>query len=165
MPKVALLLIAPVAALLAVQPTGLGSFAAGRTATLAAPTNNNKVFLSLATDASGVASPGLLDLWRRASFDPDNTLSKQRLRLIGFISNEESEDVAPGTFRLTRFTIACCAADALPVQARIVGYKGVVPPVDSWVEIVGTYDGLVDRLPTVKATELRPIPQPRDPYE
>lgn len=164
MPKVAFLLVAPVAALLIVQPTGLGSFAAGRTATLAAPAND-EVFPPLETDAAGVASPGLLELWRRASFDPDNTLAKQPLRLIGFVTDDEGANLSPGSFRLTRFSIACCAADALPVQVRVIGYEGALPPVDSWVEIVGTYDALVDRMPVIISTELRSIPQPKEPYE
>lgn len=164
MPKVAFLLFAPVAALLVVQPTGLGSFAAGRTATLGAP-SNGATFLPFAVDASGAASPGLLELWRRASFDPDDSLSRQPLRLIGFVSDDDGANASPGSFRLTRFSIACCAADALPAQVRIVGFSGTLPPVDSWVEIVGTYDAMVDRLPVVKATDLRRIPQPREPYE
>jgi uncharacterized membrane protein YcgQ (UPF0703/DUF1980 family) len=68
-------------------------------------------------------------------------------------------------FVIARYQIACCAADAVAAVARIVGASGDTPTRDSWVAVTGTYHGLVDGVPELRATSLQIIPAPVDPYE
>jgi uncharacterized membrane protein YcgQ (UPF0703/DUF1980 family) len=70
-----------------------------------------------------------------------------------------------GGFRLARYQIACCAADAIPVVVRIVGINGDPPPRDQWVTVTGTFQSAADQLPELRATSVVEIRAPEDPYE
>ena len=43
-------------------------------------------------------------------------------------------------FLVARYSIACCAADALAATARVVGWDGPVPQRDTWVQVEGTFE-------------------------
>jgi uncharacterized repeat protein (TIGR03943 family) len=82
------------------------------------------------------------------------------VELTGFVAGAEE----PG-FRLARYQIACCAADAAPVVVRVVGTAGDAPPLDQWVTVTGTFKPGGKELPELAATSVVEIPAPNDPYE
>jgi uncharacterized repeat protein (TIGR03943 family) len=83
-----------------------------------------------------------------------------RVRLVGFVAPAEGDG-----FLVARYSIACCAADALAATAHVVGWNGPVPGRDTWVEVEGTFErgGAVN--PRFAAVSVTPIPEPNDPYE
>jgi len=70
---------------------------------------------------------------------------------------------------ITRFVIAHCALDAYPVAlpVRLTQSRKAYPP-DTWFEIEGqmiTADLEGKRQLTIQAQSLKPIPEPKNPYE
>jgi uncharacterized repeat protein (TIGR03943 family) len=101
----------------------------------------------------------LLEYGQRA-FDHDGaSFNGAAVRLTGFVAGGD-----PGGFRLARYQIACCAADAVPVVLRVVGAREV-PPRDQWVTVIGSYQPGDGELPQVAASNVVPIRPPKDPYE
>jgi uncharacterized repeat protein (TIGR03943 family) len=151
------LLLAPIAALLLVAPPTLGSYGVGRGAQVdvraGAP-----VFRPLAAGPEPVAMT-LLEFGQRA-FDHDGaSFSGVPVRLTGFVAATRDG----GGFRLARYQIACCAADAAPVVMRVVGVSA--PPRDQWVTVTGTFQPGGGELPQLAATSVVQIRPPEDPYE
>ena len=70
-------------------------------------------------------------------------------------------------FRIVRFHIACCAADALAAAAEITGWQGPTPSTNTWITVVGHYHPSdIERLdPLIDATTITAIEQPAEPYE
>ena len=152
------LLLAPIAALLLVAPPTLGSYGVGRAATVdiraGAP-----VFDPLPRAASPRPMT-LLEFGQRA-FDHDGaSFRRAAVQLTGFVAGTGDHD-----FRLARYEIACCAADAIPIVVRVVGTAGDVPPRDEWVTVTGTFRRLVGDVPVLSATSVVEIQAPNDPYE
>jgi len=151
------LLLAPIAALLLVAPPTLGSYGVGRAATVdvraGAP-----VFKPLNRSRSPVPM-GLLEFGQRAFEHDGATFNGAAVELTGFVAEAEA-----GSFRLARYQIACCAADATPAVVRIVGTTGDPPAPDQWVTVTGTFTRS-NGLPTLSATTVAEIPPPEDPYE
>ena len=84
-----------------------------------------------------------------------------RPELTGFLAGAED-----GGFKLARYQIACCAADAAPIVVRVVGVQGNVPARDQWLEVTGTFQpGHDGDLPELAATSILDIDAPEDPYE
>jgi uncharacterized repeat protein (TIGR03943 family) len=90
--------------------------------------------------ASGRArkSPGktaeghqVLTSW--AQYDQKHSLEGQRVRLVGFVVPDQGDSPE---YQLTRFTLACCAADA---EAYSVAVRGDTTPrqADQWLLIEG----------------------------
>jgi uncharacterized repeat protein (TIGR03943 family) len=152
------LLLAPIAALLLVAPPTLGSYGVGRAATVdiraGAP-----VFDPLPR-ATRPRSMTLLEFGQRA-FDHDGaSFRRATVQLTGFVAGVEGHG-----FRLARYQIACCAADAIPMVVRVVGTLGDVPPRDEWVTVTGTFRQGGGAVPVVSATSVAEIQAPNDPYE
>jgi uncharacterized repeat protein (TIGR03943 family) len=161
-PGVGWLLLAPIAALLLVAPPTLGSYGVDRGAAVDVRAGA-RTFAPLPA-GEGPVPMTLLEFGQRA-FDHDGaTLDDASVQLTGFVA-----DNAPGGFRLARYQIACCAADAAPVVVRVVGVEGSPPPRDAWVTVTGSLrpggeddDG---DIPVLAATSVVEIPAPDDPYE
>lgn len=155
--RVGWLLLAPIAALLLVAPPTLGSFGVGRSATIdiraGAP-----VFERL---PSGAPVPmSLLEFGQRAFEHEGASFHGTSVRLTGFVADQDPEG-----FRLARYQIACCAADAVPVVVRVIGVQGGIPPRDQWVTVTGRFEPGDGDVPTLVALALTPIPPPDEPYE
>jgi uncharacterized repeat protein (TIGR03943 family) len=102
----------------------------------------------------------LLEFGQRA-FDHDgSTFNGATVQLSGFVARAEVNG-----FRLARYSIACCAADAAPVVVLIAGTEGDPPPRDQWVTVTGTFEHNEGDLPQLIATSVIEIPPPEDPYE
>ena len=100
----------------------------------------------------------LLEFSQRA-FDHDGSSFRGApVRLTGFVAGG-------GGFRLARYQIACCAADAAPVVVRVVGTQGDSPARDQWVSVTGTFRSGGGDTPELTATSVVETPEPADPYE
>jgi len=94
------------------------------------------------------------------SFDHEGrSLQGATVELTGFVA---ADDGAEG-FRLARYQIACCAADAAAAVVRVVGAVSP-PPRDQWVTVTGSFTDDGDD-PVVAATAIEEIETPEDPYE
>jgi uncharacterized membrane protein YcgQ (UPF0703/DUF1980 family) len=82
------------------------------------------------------------------------------VQLTGFVAG-----AARGGFRLARYEIARCAADATPIGLCVVGTAGGTPARDEWVTVTGTFRRVSGGLPELAATSVVEIPAPNDPYE
>jgi uncharacterized membrane protein YcgQ (UPF0703/DUF1980 family) len=75
-------------------------------------------------------------------------------------------------FQLTRFTLACCAADGQAINVAVRSDQPA-PPVDTWLELDGRWVQRPDHTPgelsleppIIEATGFTEIQQPAQPYE
>ena len=152
------LLLAPIAALLLVAPPTLGSYGVSRAAAVNVR-SGGAVFDPLPKDGRAVEMT-LLEYGQRAFDRHGSSLAGSTAVLTGFVASTES-----GGFRLARYQIACCAADAVPAVVIVEGVTSHQPRRDSWVRVSGTYaDGPGD-LPRITAVSVVEIAVPNEPYE
>ncbi len=102
----------------------------------------------------------LLEYGQRTFDHGGTSFNGALVQLTGFVVDGES-----GAFRLARYQIACCAADATPVVVRVVGTAGDVLPRDEWVTVTGMFKRGAGDLPELAATSVVEIGAPEDPYE
>ena len=168
-PAVAWLLTLPLLALLLIAPPPLGAFAASRQSARPLPSTAASFGALPPPGADGAVALKLSEYSFRALYDESRSLEGKTIRLTGFVTKSSEPGVS---FQLTRFMLACCAADGQAVNVA-VRTDQPPPPVDSWLEIDGTWVqreghtlGEVSYDPAViQATTVRPISQPAQPYE
>jgi uncharacterized repeat protein (TIGR03943 family) len=165
LPRVALLLLAPVLVVFLVAPPSLGSFAAERAAQRVAPrpeVDTAKAFSPLPAAEDGAVALSLTAYTDREWYEAGGTLDGVAIRLVGFVVPGDE----PGTLLLTRFRIACCAADAVPIQVLVRGVSDPLPRSDDWVAVVGRHQaGIVDGRPVIEAETITLTRPPAEPYE
>jgi uncharacterized repeat protein (TIGR03943 family) len=152
------LLLAPIAALLLVAPPTLGAYGVNRAGTI--KVSPGKAFFKRLPRTGGPVEMTLLEYIQRALEHNGASFRGVPVKLTGFIAGAES-----GGFRLARYQIACCAADATPTVVDIVGISGPPPSEDQWVTVTGTFQPGGGELPLLAATSVVEIPAPDDPYE
>jgi uncharacterized repeat protein (TIGR03943 family) len=164
--RVAWLLLVPVLAIAVIVPRPLGAFAAARAAAnRPAPTGAEVGPLPAPASPGAPIDLPLTQFVGRAVHGQGRSLRGATVRLTGFVGL----DRRGGGFLLTRFVLACCAADARPVRVAIRGLEGPWPTPDSWVEVIGTWRPEKrgpedDRPPVLDARSLRPITPPANAY-
>lgn len=164
------LLVLPVLAIVLIAPPALGADSVDRSGgrTLAEQQQN----VNLPPLPAGQAPLlRMSDFATRVVWDRHGTLNGRVVRLSGFVA----KDHRSGQNMLARLVITCCAADAMPVKARLVGDPATQSAVDAlapdeWVEVTGLavpQSGRArdDYVPSFQVTALQPIPAPADPYE
>lgn len=112
-PMVAWLMLLPIAVLVAVAPTALGSDAATRAGAYE-PEQRGNVFDPL--PGGQPIEMTMFDFIDRALWDPQEGLAGRSIVVEAFVVNDDR--YAEGVL-LTRFVASCCAADALPLQIAI----------------------------------------------
>jgi uncharacterized repeat protein (TIGR03943 family) len=161
--RVGWLLLAPIAALLLVAPPTLGSYGVDRGAKVDVRAGVS-TFVPLAQDAAPVPMT-LLEFSQRAFDRGGASFNSTSVRLTGFVAGA-GPGGEPGGFRLARYQIACCAADAAPVVVRVrVDGAGTVPPPDRWVTVTGLHSPSSGEVPELTAASIVEIRAPDDPYE
>jgi uncharacterized repeat protein (TIGR03943 family) len=129
--RVGWLLLVPVLVVMLVQPAALGSYAVSGRA--AVPGGGDGGFDPLAAPVRGAVPMSMAEFVTRAVRDPAQSLAGVRVRLVGFVAPNPG-----GGYRLTRFVIFCCAADAEALQADVRGDR--TPRArDQWLEVEGTW--------------------------
>jgi putative membrane protein len=115
--------------------------------------------------ASSSAEWTILD-WLRAYSSPSaDRFNGRSADLVGFVYRREGDP--PGAFRLTRFVMVHCAADAYAVGVPVRWAGGEQLPQDSWVRVKGPIaaaDFQGQRLPVVQAAEVSMVPRPSPAY-
>lgn len=82
------------------------------------------------------------------------------VHLTGFVT-----DAAPGRIRLSRFYVSCCAADAVPYSADVVGSSRMSGfEEDQWLRVRGRIATNDAGRYVVEATMIEPVAEPQDPY-
>ncbi|MFJ4222533.1 TIGR03943 family putative permease subunit [Curtobacterium luteum] len=163
----ALVTIGVTVAMLVLPPATLSARTARQrsvdAATLSNATGAQGVSL-LGSDAVDTSDYGVKD-WAaliRQSTDTSALVGK-RVELSGFVV-----PAGDGSFTLTRFVISCCAVDAQPVGLGVTT-TDAVPDADRWVTVRGSLVANPDQSAAarivVKASSVRQIAQPSDPYE
>ncbi|MCX4812210.1 TIGR03943 family protein [Streptomyces sp. NBC_01239] len=163
-PRIAWLLTLPALALLLFPPPALGSYSASReeaqraaqgVGTFSALPAGNPLDISVAQYSS------------RAIYDTGHSLKGRTLRITGFVTHGSH-----GTWYVTRLLVTCCAADATISKVEIRGDEvDGAPQTDSWVTVTGVWlpkgklgtDGAWP--PVLKATTIKQVKQPADPYD
>jgi uncharacterized repeat protein (TIGR03943 family) len=110
----------------------------------------------------------LIDWVRTLNANPEpDAYTGQKAKIQGFVVH--SPELSGQYLLLSRFVLTCCAADAYPVGLPVKlkqDRKAYAP--DSWLEVEGkmiteTLNG--KRQLTVEASSLKPIPEPKNPYD
>jgi uncharacterized repeat protein (TIGR03943 family) len=152
------LLLVPVLALLLVTPPALGSFGVSRSAAVNV-SSGGKTFDPL--PAGRTVPMSLLEFDQRTADHDGASFGSTPVRLTGFVAT-----TADGQgFRIARYQIACCAADAVASVVRVTATAGNPPARDQWVTVTGTFHHAADGVPELRATTLAEVPSPVDPYE
>jgi uncharacterized repeat protein (TIGR03943 family) len=164
--RVGWLLLVPVLVVMLVQPAALGSYAVSSRSVVP---GGGDGFQPLAAPVRGAVPMSMAEFVTRAVRDPAQSLAGVRVRLVGFVAPSEGKE---GGYRLTRFVIFCCAADAEALQAVVRGDR--TPRArDQWLEIEGTWlprppaaeDDPSPPTPVLDADVVRPVAPARPPYE
>jgi uncharacterized repeat protein (TIGR03943 family) len=152
------LLLAPIAALLLVAPPTLGAYGVNRAGTV--HVKPGRAFFKPLKQANAPVEMTLLEYIERALEHNGASLHGVPVKLTGFVAGSEA-----GGFRLARYQIACCAADATPISLDVVGTSGTPPSDDQWVTVTGTFQKGGGEMPRLAATSVVEISAPDDPYE
>lgn len=152
-PAVAWLLVLPVLGIFLVAPPALGSYSASRdSGVVAAPADSDFPPLP---DAE-VVDIDIPEYVIRAVYGGAADLEGRPVRMSGFVTP------AGGGWYLTRIVLVCCAADGFAYKIETRGAPA--PPADTWVEVTGSYAGVVDDIPVLRVDEIYEIEQPENPY-
>jgi len=152
------LLLAPIAALLLVAPPTLGAYGVNRAGTI--KVSPGKAFFKPLKQKDAPVEMTLLEYIERGLEHNGASFHSVPVKLTGFVAGSEA-----GGFRLARYQIACCAADATPVVLDVVGTSGTPPTDDQWVTVTGTFQRGGGDIPRLAATSVVEIQAPDDPYE
>jgi uncharacterized repeat protein (TIGR03943 family) len=167
--RVGWLLLVPVLVVMLVQPAALGSYAVASRSVV--PGGGDGDYPPLAAPVRGAVPMSMAEFVTRAIRDPSQSLAGIRVRLTGFVAPAEPEP-GDGGWRLTRFVIFCCAADAEALQVVVRGDQ--VPRArDQWLEVEGTWiprppvadDDPDPSPPVLNVDVVRPVAPARPPYE
>ncbi len=111
----------------------------------------------------------LIDWIRTLQVYPEpDAYTGQKAKLQGFVV--ATPEIPEQYFLLTRFVITCCAADVYPVRLPVKLTTGTRSDykVDSWLEVEGqmiTETLAGKRQLVVQANSLKPIAEPKNPYD
>ncbi|MDH6139945.1 putative repeat protein (TIGR03943 family) [Kitasatospora sp. GP30] len=160
-PRIAWLLALPAVVILLVAPPALGSYTAQHAGNTVAKPDTAAGFPAL--PAGDPLPLPLAEFEVRADWDTAKPLLGRRVKLLGFVTPKSG-----GGWYVTRLVISCCAADAVTYKVEVRGAQ--MPPANSWVTVTGVWqpDGNAaqsDAVPALNASQVVPVPQPRDPYE
>lgn len=99
----------------------------------------------------------------RAANDSTGSLNNRLITVTGFALND------PGGVDLARIVIICCAADAQLARIHLRGGSAFHFPDNTWLRVEGVIipaerQPHTPPIPTLRATEVTPVPAPANPY-
>ncbi|MBE9184372.1 TIGR03943 family protein [Microcoleus sp. LEGE 07076] len=112
----------------------------------------------------------LVEWVRLLNFNPEpDTYRNQKVKVQGFVIHPPN--ISEQYMWIGRFIITCCAADAYPIGLPVklpIGQNRASFAPDSWLEIEG--ETIVEELQDkrkliIQASSLKPIPEPKNPYD
>lgn len=159
--RVGWLLLVPVLALLLAPPPALGSFGVDRSAAGVSVGTGGRTYPPV---PEGAPYPMPIREFDERAFDGGgSTFAGRPVELTGFVANPDDG----AGFRLARFQISCCAADAVAAVVRVLDPAATVrPDRDTWLTVQGTFRGVgPDGIPELDAVTTQPQSAPVDPYE
>jgi uncharacterized repeat protein (TIGR03943 family) len=165
-PKIAWLLLLPIAVAFAVVPPALGKWGIDRSSNAAIVATRKSNYLPLKPSATPL--PMATNEFVARAFDQSgSSLKAVTVSIEGFVIERKDNYVVIG-----RYSIACCAADAVAAQVHVLlpGGQANTPgesgPQGEWVRATGTLTGSdSNELPILAATELAAIRPPSNTYE
>ena len=110
----------------------------------------------------------LIDWIRTLNVYPEpDAYTGQKVKVQGFVIHPKQ--LPDQYFLISRFVITCCAADVYPVSlpVKLTQSRSAYQP-DSWLEVEGqmiTETIAGKRQLTIQAKSLKPIPEPKNPYD
>ena len=171
--RIAWLLMLPVLSILLIAPPALGAYSAERgNSSVAAPASD------LGFDPLPAEDPIVMTLNEyatRAVWDNPGSLEGRTFELTGFVTPVPEAKMptdlpadAEASWWLARLSLACCAADATATKILAVGAKPL--PANTWVRATGRWipgggTETATAIPWLQIESLKPIPEPKDPYE
>jgi uncharacterized repeat protein (TIGR03943 family) len=151
----------------AVRPKPLGAAAlqnreinAGSLSSLQAPSGSQLAIMPTAGERN------ILDwLYLFQSSEDPADFAGEPVHVIGFVYQDDR--FSETQFMVSRFTVSCCAADAVPVGLVVQWPDTAQLPPDTWVEVTGTlqtgeFNG--QTMPILQAEEVSETEQPAQPY-
>ncbi len=152
------LLAVPVAIILAMPSTALGTYAAARRGVYTGGVS--------VTDIGAANDPQLQIAVSAALYEPDvlKALAKRagdEVTFTGFVTHEAG--TLSDEFQLNRFVVTCCIADALNALVRVVDVTGGPYKSGQWVTVTGALYPLQDEI-LLDAGKITSIPRPKHPY-
>jgi uncharacterized repeat protein (TIGR03943 family) len=157
------MLLLPVFAVFLISPPALGADTVNRSDRNAAQeAKASSGFAPLPSDA--VVPLTISEFVTRTAWDDSGSLDDRTVKLTGFVVRKDADVF------IARLTISCCAADASPVKAKMVGQDFAPLPTDQWVEATGrVVPGSATKesafVPTFTVSQVVPIATPEDTYE
>jgi len=157
------MLLLPVLAVFLISPPALGADTVNRSDRNAAQESRaGSGFAPLPPDE--VVPLTITEFVTRTAWDDSGSLDDRTVRLTGFVVRKEQN------VYLARLAISCCAADAAPVKALMVGQDFSALPDDQWVEATGrVVPGSATKdtayVPTFTVSGVTPVIPPEDTYE
>jgi len=156
----ALVVVAPLALVVAVPQPSLGSLAASRKASFGGGAGPALIV----PDARNDGSLSFIDFYygdRSEGYAAEAGLAEGRvLALEGFVSRASASGLD-----LTRFYISCCAADAVPYSVHVVHPpRTVAYEANGWLRVRGVVARDDRGRYVLEATAITPMREPRDPY-
>lgn len=165
-PKIAWLLLLPIAVAFAVVPPALGKWGIDRSSNSAIVATRTSNFLPLKPSTSPL--PMATSEFVARAFDENGaSLKGVTVSIEGFVIERKNSYVVIG-----RYSIACCAADAVAAQVKVqlpVGTQNVATvsgPQGEWLRVTGMLDSKrAADLPQLNASALESISPPANTYE
>ena len=157
------MLLLPVLAVFLISPPALGADTVNRSDRNAAQeAKASSGFAPLPSD--DVIPLTISEFVTRTAWDDSGSLDDRTVKLTGFVVRKDADVF------IARLTISCCAADASPVKAKMVGQDFAALPTDQWVEATGrVVPGSATKesafVPTFTVSQVVPIATPEDTYE
>jgi uncharacterized repeat protein (TIGR03943 family) len=157
------MLMLPVFAVFLISPPALGADTVNRSDRNAAQeVKAASGFAPLPSDE--VVPLTITEFVTRTAWDDSGSLDDRTVKLTGFVVRKD------GDVFIARLTISCCAADASPVKAKVVGQDFTALPTDQWVEATGrVVPGSATKqtafVPTFTVSQVVPVATPEDTYE
>lgn len=149
------LLVAPLLVVILVPPAPLGANAVR--SRLSSGGSGPDTFPPLRPSDRGAVPMSMAEFATRALRDSSRSLDGVRVRLVGFVSGPSA-----GGYRLGRFVIFCCAADAEAVEVAVTG-DGAARETNEWLEVEGFW--VPGAEPALRADSVERVGKPKKPYE